>query len=157
LLRPCSLWPKDLFIIICKYTVAVFRHTRRGHQISLQMVMFHHVVAGIWTQDLGKSSQFSLPLSHLSNPLLIISKTKYHTFIASSIITLDFLYIGGVLCVCESWCPWKTEALDPPGAEVTVDCETTHICDRNQIQVLWRAVHTLFRPKMSLNFNSLVC
>jgi hypothetical protein len=39
---------KDLFIfIICKYTVAVFRHTRRGSQISLQMVVSHHVVAGI--------------------------------------------------------------------------------------------------------------
>jgi hypothetical protein len=38
---------KDLFIIISKYTVAVFRHTRRGHQISLQMVVSHHVVAGI--------------------------------------------------------------------------------------------------------------
>jgi hypothetical protein len=37
---------KDLFII-CKYTVAVFRHTRRGHPISLQMVVSHHVVAGI--------------------------------------------------------------------------------------------------------------
>jgi hypothetical protein len=33
--------------IICKYTVAVFRHTRRGCQISLQMVVSHHVVAGI--------------------------------------------------------------------------------------------------------------
>jgi hypothetical protein len=33
--------------IICKYTVAVFRHSRRGHQISLQMVVSHHVVAGI--------------------------------------------------------------------------------------------------------------
>jgi hypothetical protein len=37
---------KDLFII-CKYTVAVFRHTRRGCQILLQMVVSHHVVAGI--------------------------------------------------------------------------------------------------------------
>jgi hypothetical protein len=37
---------KDLFII-CKYTVAVFRNNRRGHQISLQMVVSHHVVAGI--------------------------------------------------------------------------------------------------------------
>jgi hypothetical protein len=37
---------KDLFII-CKYTVAVFRHTRRGHQISSGMVVSHHVVAGI--------------------------------------------------------------------------------------------------------------
>jgi hypothetical protein len=32
--------------ITCKYTVAVSRHTRRGHQISLQMVVSHHVVAG---------------------------------------------------------------------------------------------------------------
>ena len=38
---------QDLFIIICKYTIAVFRHTRRGHQISLWIVVSHHVVAGI--------------------------------------------------------------------------------------------------------------
>jgi hypothetical protein len=29
-----------------EYTVAVFRHTRRGLQIPLQMVVSHHVVAG---------------------------------------------------------------------------------------------------------------
>jgi hypothetical protein len=29
------LQPKDLFIIISKYTVAVFQHTRKGLQISL--------------------------------------------------------------------------------------------------------------------------
>jgi hypothetical protein len=45
--------PENLFFfkiylfIICKYTVAVFRHTRRGSQIPLQMVVSHHVVAGI--------------------------------------------------------------------------------------------------------------
>jgi hypothetical protein len=38
---------KDLFIIICKYTVALFRHSRRERQISLRMVVCHHVVAGI--------------------------------------------------------------------------------------------------------------
>jgi hypothetical protein len=38
---------EDLFIIIHKYTVAVFRHTRRAHQIPLQMVVSHHGVAGI--------------------------------------------------------------------------------------------------------------
>jgi hypothetical protein len=38
---------KVYLFIICKYTVAVFRHSRRGHQISLQMVVSHHVVAGI--------------------------------------------------------------------------------------------------------------
>jgi hypothetical protein len=49
-------WPLESFfffkdfiylLIICKYTVAVFRHTRRERQISLQMVVSHHVVAGI--------------------------------------------------------------------------------------------------------------
>jgi hypothetical protein len=37
----------NLFIIIHNYTVGVFRHTRRGRQISLWMVVSHHVVAGI--------------------------------------------------------------------------------------------------------------
>jgi hypothetical protein len=46
-LSPSWLWPKDLFIIINTYTVAVFRRTRRGHQISLWVVVSHHVVAGI--------------------------------------------------------------------------------------------------------------
>jgi hypothetical protein len=32
---------------LCKYTVALFRHTRRGYQIPLQMFVSHHVVAGI--------------------------------------------------------------------------------------------------------------
>ena len=48
-----------LLFIICKYTVAVFRHTRRGSHTLLQMVVSHDVVAGIWTQDLPKSSQCS--------------------------------------------------------------------------------------------------
>jgi hypothetical protein len=39
------LFLKDLFIR-CKYTVADFGHTRRVHQIPLQMVVSHHVVAG---------------------------------------------------------------------------------------------------------------
>ena len=48
-----------LFIYVYEYTVAVFRHTRRGHQIPLHMVVSHHVVAGNWTQNLWKSSQCS--------------------------------------------------------------------------------------------------
>jgi hypothetical protein len=34
-------------LIICKYTVADFRQSRRGRQILLQMFVSHHVVAGI--------------------------------------------------------------------------------------------------------------
>jgi hypothetical protein len=54
--------------IICKYTVAVFRHSRRGRQISLQMVVSHHVVAGIWTPDLWKSSRVLLPTEPSHQP-----------------------------------------------------------------------------------------
>jgi hypothetical protein len=32
-------------IHLYEYTVAVFRHTRKGHQISLQMIVSHHVLA----------------------------------------------------------------------------------------------------------------
>jgi hypothetical protein len=56
------------FTYYYKYTVAVFRHTRRGRQISLWVVVSHHVIAGIWTQDLRKSSQCSYPLSHFTSP-----------------------------------------------------------------------------------------
>jgi hypothetical protein len=36
----------NLFYICGEYIVTVFRDTRRGHWISLQMVVSHHVVAG---------------------------------------------------------------------------------------------------------------
>jgi hypothetical protein len=39
-----------IFIYLCtiyKYTVAVFRHSGRGSQISLRVFLSHHVVAGI--------------------------------------------------------------------------------------------------------------
>ena len=39
--------PYFLFLFyICEYTVNVFRHSRRGHWIPLQMVVSHLVVAG---------------------------------------------------------------------------------------------------------------
>jgi hypothetical protein len=47
LLSPCLLRPKALFIIMHKCTVSDFRLTRRGRQISLRVVVSHHVVAGI--------------------------------------------------------------------------------------------------------------
>jgi hypothetical protein len=38
---------KFLNLLYGKYTVAVFRYTRRGLQISLWVVVSYHVVAGI--------------------------------------------------------------------------------------------------------------
>jgi hypothetical protein len=43
----CFFFFKIYLFIICKYTVAVFKHSRRGSQILLRMVVSHHVVAGI--------------------------------------------------------------------------------------------------------------
>jgi hypothetical protein len=31
---------------VCEYIIVILRHTRRGHQTPLQMVLSHHVVAG---------------------------------------------------------------------------------------------------------------
>jgi hypothetical protein len=64
---------KIYLFIICEYTVAVFRHSRRGSQILLQMVVSHHVIAGIWTPDLQKSSRVLLPTepSHQPAPIFL--------------------------------------------------------------------------------------
>jgi hypothetical protein len=65
-----STFLKKIFIYLFNVydcTVAIFRHTRRGHQIPLQMVMSPNVVAWTWTQNLWKSSQCSYPLSHISS------------------------------------------------------------------------------------------
>jgi hypothetical protein len=53
---------KIYLLIICKYTVAVFRHSRRGSQILLGMVVSHHVVAGILNS--GPSEEQSGALTH---------------------------------------------------------------------------------------------
>jgi hypothetical protein len=42
-----SFLKKNYLLYVYVYTVTVFRHTRRGHQLLLQMVVSHHVVAGI--------------------------------------------------------------------------------------------------------------
>jgi hypothetical protein len=48
-----------IYFYLYEYTVTVFRHSRRGHQIPLQMAVSHHVVAGNCTQHFWKSSQCS--------------------------------------------------------------------------------------------------
>jgi hypothetical protein len=50
---------KIYFFYLYDYMVAVFRLTKRGHWIPIQMVVSHHVVAENSTQDLWKNSQCS--------------------------------------------------------------------------------------------------
>jgi hypothetical protein len=91
LLSFCTLEPGSLFFffffffIICKYIVAVFRHTRRGSQILLRMVVSHHVVAGIWTLDLRKSSKSSrvlLPTEPSHQPWARVSYWTWRTHLS---------------------------------------------------------------------------
>jgi hypothetical protein len=60
LYQPTSGWGRlQIYLFhVCGYTVPVFRHTRRGHRIPLQMVVSHHVIAGNH-RNLWKSSQCS--------------------------------------------------------------------------------------------------
>ena len=40
---------------VYEHTITLFRHTRRGHQIPLQMVASHHVGAGIELRTSGRT------------------------------------------------------------------------------------------------------
>jgi hypothetical protein len=50
---------KIYLFYVNEYNYSCLRHTRRGCQISLQMVVSHDDIAGNWIQDLWKSSQCS--------------------------------------------------------------------------------------------------
>jgi hypothetical protein len=63
-----SLFLKKLFIIIHKYTVADFKCTRRGRQISLQVVVSHHVVAGILNSEPSEKQSLLLPAEPSRQP-----------------------------------------------------------------------------------------
>jgi hypothetical protein len=97
---------KELLILfyVLVYTVAVFRHTRRGHQIPLQMVVSHHVVAGNWTQDLWKSSS---ALNHWANfpaPLSWFLLPGPKVFFAIYLVweSLQLILFESLLCI---WTP----------------------------------------------------
>jgi hypothetical protein len=86
--------------IICKYTVAVFRHSRRGSQISLWMVVSHHVVSGIWTPDLWKSSRVLLPTepSHQPPGEDILNNSLHYKLICM-LHLLRHVYAHACVCV----------------------------------------------------------
>lgn len=65
---------KDLFIIIHKYTVDVFRCAGRGHQISLQGGCEPPCGCRIWTQDLQERQSVLLAVEPAFQPLFTVSK-----------------------------------------------------------------------------------
>ena len=63
---------KDLY----QYTVAVFRHTKRGHQIPLEVVVSHYVAAGGWARDLWRNSRCSLTAEPSLQDLVLVLAGK---------------------------------------------------------------------------------
>jgi hypothetical protein len=82
---------------ICKYTVAVFRHSRRGSQILLWMVMSHHVVVGIWNlvSTTGLSERAVGALNHWA-----ISTALVYTIFSSCLTS------GNCINYCHSCLLW---------------------------------------------------
>ena len=87
-LTPCWLPPKDLFIIIHKYTVAVFRHTRRGRQISLRVVVSWNLNSGPLEEQL-----VLLPAEPSHQPVKVIC-----LFVC--LFVYLFIYLMQVHCSC---------------------------------------------------------
>jgi hypothetical protein len=71
----CLFFLKICLLIIWRCTVAVFRHPRRGRQISLQMVVSHHVVA----QDLNSGPLEGQSLLLTAEPSLQPPPTKSYS------------------------------------------------------------------------------
>jgi hypothetical protein len=70
---------KIYLFIICKYTVAVFRHSRRSRYGWLWATMW---LLGFELRTFGRAVGCSYPLSHLTSPIgnfLILKKTKNKT------------------------------------------------------------------------------
>ena len=62
---------------MCMNTLLLFSDTpEEGNRSPLQMVVSHHVVAGIWTPDLQKSSQVFLPAEPSLKPQKLFFKNS---------------------------------------------------------------------------------
>ena len=92
------------FTYICEYTVNVVRHTRRGHRISLQMVVSHP--CGCWELN-------SEPLEE--QPVLLTTEPSLQPedFFASTLILPSkwnlCLHKGPLLCFRNSLMAWSTD------------------------------------------------
>ena len=145
---------KDLFII-CKYTVAIFRHTRRGCQISLRVVVSHHVVAGIW-RLLGPSEEQSVLLP--AEPSL---QTLLYGLCCLGVLFLRQHFSGSLDCpetqsdpstsFCNTYhqtvftCPWeKTFVVFHSSLHCTPrDCYNFHIAKKLSSFCFWESLTSL--------------
>ena len=126
---------KDLFIFISKYTVAVFRCTRRGRQISLRIVVSHHVVAGVWTRTFRRAVEPSL---HPSFHFLI----SY--FLFSLLFGCLFVFEGIILLLVRFGLHWSDPVSPCP---CIIICISPHRCQRRLLTWIIMQVKSGFSLK----------
>ena len=97
---PCSHCCKIYLFYVCEYTIAVFRHTRRGHQIPLQRASDPftdgcELPCGCWELNSGPLEEHSVLFNYRAiSPVLIVFKTCmpledcYSRILVSTILTL---------------------------------------------------------------------
>jgi hypothetical protein len=81
------------------YKYAAFcLQVRRGHQISLQMVMSHHVVAGNWELNSGPLEEQRGPLTYepTLQPLTYFCKSCIYLFTSVHVC----MYVCTCVCLC---------------------------------------------------------
>jgi hypothetical protein len=88
-----------------EYTVTVFRYSRRGHQIPLQMVVSHHVVAGNWTSSgraISAFNHWAISPAPASLPIIVVCSFTFFFFFCDtqlhSYSTLHTLFPTGTQC-----------------------------------------------------------
>jgi hypothetical protein len=60
---------------VCEYTIAVFRHTRRGHRIPLQMVVSTMWLLGTELRTSGRAASAFIYLFILKDLFIVICNT----------------------------------------------------------------------------------
>jgi len=122
---------KIYLFIICKYIVAVFRHSRRGSQTSLLMVVSHHVVAGIWTLDLQKSSRVLLPTEPSHQPLFcFLNKGKNLFSVTQSCRAYLFFQLGISPIMWEMGVAWPMSAPHLLSSSCTMSCQAMRLAQK---------------------------
>jgi hypothetical protein len=106
-------------ITLCEYTVAVFRHTRRGHRIPLQMVVNHTMwLLGFELRTSGRAvSAFNHWATSPALSLISLISTFYF-------MCMNVLPAYALLYHVYTWCPWRAvRAFGASGTGVTDSCE----------------------------------
>jgi hypothetical protein len=152
---------KIYLFILCKYTVAVFRHSRRGSQISYGWLWATMWLLGFELLTFGRAVGCSYPLSHLTSPLILFKdniwillnskQTQKHKVINFSDIlwaptTWSWNLSGAVHGILNALTHWPYFAN-----------ESMHLCTHTQPMTLWAYENSMKTILETCEMLSILC